>query len=580
MRKKRLPSYTFSRSDFVFAVFVATSAIFIVKLFTIQVTRHEVLAAQASKQYQNLQQIQAKRGNIYTRDMYPLAATQKAYLMFFEPKLVADFEKTSKAVSKVLAGDDIKLYESYKTRFLELLKLDLYWVAAEHEILPETKNKLSELDIKGVGFEEEPIRFYPEKRLASHVLGYVAKNKAGTIQGYFGVEGYFNGDLRGKPGRVIQERDATGSPILVGKYKKDDPINGTDIVLTLDRSIQYMVEKKLVEGVKKYEADFGSVIVMDALTGQILALANYPDYDPSNLTFDEEKKDMYSDQKINFAVSEVYEPGSVIKALTVSSGIDTGVISPNSTFTDAGPVNYSDYTIDNWDGKHHGVQTITELLQKSNNIGSSWVAHQVGGKNLYKYFRSFGLGSRSGIELEGEDSGFLKAEDSLTAIDLATSGFGQGMSATPLQVLNAFNTIANDGILLRPRIVMEMREDGRVITLSTKPVKRVMSKESADTVEQMLEEAAVGGEAKYFVLKNYKIAGKTGTAQIPKDGKYDPNETNATFVGYLSGEKKISMLVKLNRPKTSPYAAETAVPMWMDIATEMIKYYGIAPDRL
>ncbi len=580
MRKKHLPSYTFSRSDFVFAVFVATSAIFIVKLFTIQVSRHEVLAAQATKQYQNLQQIQAKRGNIYTRDMYPLAATQKAYLMFFEPKLVSDFTKTSQAVSKILAEGDSKLFESYNSRFLDLLKLDLYWVAAEHEILPETKNKLEELNIKGVGFEEEPIRFYPEKRLASHVLGYVAKKKAETIQGYFGVEGYFNGDLQGKPGRVVQERDATGSPILVGKYKKDDPINGTDIVLTLDRSIQYMVEKKLIEGVKKYEADFGSVIVMDALTGQILALANYPDYDPSNLTFNEEKKDMYSDQKINFAVSEVYEPGSVIKALTVSSGIDTGVISPNTTFTDAGPVNYSDYTIDNWDGKHHGIQTITELLQKSNNIGSSWVAHQVGGKNLYKYFRSFGLGSRSGIELEGEDSGFLKAEDSLTAIDLATSGFGQGMSATPLQVLNAFNTIANDGILLRPRIVMEMREDGRVITLSTKPVKRVMSKDSADTVERMLEEAAVGGESKYFVLKNYRIAGKTGTAQIPKDGKYDPNETNATFVGYLSGEKKISMLVKLNRPKTSPYAAETAVPMWMDIATEMIKYYGIAPDRL
>lgn len=581
MRRKKAVSYEFERLDVIALGFAFLALIFITRLYVIQVQKHGVLSAKAQEQYQNLSTIQAKRGNIYARDMQPLAASQKAYLLYFEPKIVSNKPKVADTLASIFSSD-VQEREELRVRFTKILNLNLYWVAAQHEVLPETKIKIEALKLKGVGFEEEPIRFYPEKRLASHVLGYVAKNTSGEAQGYFGIEGYFNGDLVGRPGRVIQEKDALGNPILVGKYRRNDPINGTDIVLTLDRSLQYMVEKKLEAGVKKYEADYGSIIVMDPLTGEILALANFPSYDPSNLVIYEDKankQDLYFDQPINYAVSEVYEPGSVIKALTVSAGIDTGVINKDSTFNDAGPVEYSGYTVDNWDLKHHQVQTITQLLQKSNNIGSAWVAHQVGGKDLYHYFRAFGLGSRSGVELEGEDSGFLRKEEDLTAIDLATSGFGQGMSATPLQVLNAFNVIANQGVLLKPRIVKQLRDSKEVIELKPKPVKKVLSEGTAKTVEAMLEDAASGGEAKYFVIKNYRIAGKTGTAQIPKDGKYDPKETNATFVGYLSGKKKISILVKLTRPKTSPYAAETAVPIWMDVANEIIKYYGIAPDK-
>jgi cell division protein FtsI/penicillin-binding protein 2 len=579
MRRRKVVSYEFLRSDVLALGFGFLSIIFITKLYSIQVKKHGVLSAKAQEQYQNLSTIQAKRGNIYARDMQPLAASQKAYLLYFEPKVIKDKESVAKRLATLLA-DEKEEQQKLITHFTRLLNLNLFWVAAQHEILPETKSSIEKLNISGVGFEEEPIRFYPEKRLASHVLGYVAKNNSGDQQGYFGIEGYFNNALLGRPGRVIQEKDALGNPILVGKYRRNDPIDGTDIVLTIDRALQYMVEKKLEAGVKKYEADFGSIIVMDPLTGEILALANFPAYDPGNIgVYEEEEKDIYSDQPINFAVSEVYEPGSVIKALTVSAGIDKGAIKKDSTFNDAGPVEYSGYTVDNWDAKHHNIQTITQLLQKSNNVGSSWVAHQVGGVDLYKYFRSFGLGGKTGVELEGEDSGFLRNDKDLTAIDLATSGFGQGMSATPLQVLNAFNVIANEGILLKPRIVKQLRDNQRTVDLNPKPIKKVLSKETAKIVEGMLEDAASGGEAKYFVIKNYRIAGKTGTAQIPKDGKYDPKETNATFVGYLSGEKKVSILVKLNRPKTSPYASETAVPVWMEVANEIIKYYGIAPDR-
>jgi cell division protein FtsI/penicillin-binding protein 2 len=576
--RKRNNSYTFERSDLILAGFVVFAVLFIYKLFSLQVLQHSTYQAKAQDQYQNLQNIQATRGNIYSRDGFPLAASQKAYLMYFEPKGVVHAQKVATETAKIIQPENKQAQEALIQRFTDLLKLDLFWVAAEHNILPETKQKLEKLNLKGIGFEEEPIRFYPEKALASHVLGYVAKNDSGEIQGYFGIEGYFNRDLQGKPGRVIQEYDAVGSPILVGKYKKIDPINGTDIILTLDRSIQYVAEKRIAEGVKKYEAESGTIIIMDPLTSEILALANFPSFDPSNFNFEGSEKESYKPQRVNFAVSETYEPGSVIKPLTVASGIDTGAITRNSTFNDSGPVEYSDYTIDNWDGKHHNVQDITQLLQKSNNIGSAWVAHQVGAKNLMEYFGNFGLGSVTGIELEGEDTGSLKSPNNLADIDLATAGFGQGMSATPLQVLNAFNVIANEGVLQKPRIVKEIRDNGRVIPLKSKPVKRVVSEDTALVVEEMLIEAAAGGEAKFFVLKNYNIAGKTGTAQIPVNGKYDPSETNATFVGYLPTSKKFSMLVRLNRPKTSPYAAETAVPLWMNVAEDLIQYFGIMPD--
>lgn len=577
MRKKQV-SYTFDRSDLILFGFVIFSLLFVYKLFSLQVLQHSKYQAKAQDQYQNLQNIQATRGNIYSRDGFPLAASQKAYLLYFEPKNVINAQDVATKAAETIYPNDNKEQQRLTEHFLKLLKLDLFWVAAEHNILPETKQKLEKLKLPGIGFEEEPIRFYPEKSLASHILGYVAKNDAGEIQGYFGIEGYFNRDLQGKPGRVIQEYDAVGSPILVGKYKKIDPINGTDIVLTVDRAIQYVAEKRIEEGVKKYEAESGTIIIMDPLTSEILALANYPSFDPSDFNFEGAEDTKYKPQRVNFAVSETYEPGSVIKPLTVASGIDTKAVTKNSTFNDMGPVEYSGYTIDNWDGKHHNVQDMTQLLQKSNNIGSAWVAHQVGAKNLMEYFGNFGLGSVTGIELEGEDTGSLKNPKNLADIDLATAGFGQGMSATPLQVLNAFNVIANEGVLQKPRIVKEIRDNGRVIPLKSKPVKKVIDEDTAATVEQMLIEAVAGGEAKFFVLKNYDIAGKTGTAQIPVNGKYDPSETNATFVGYLPTSKKFSMLVRLNRPKTSPYAAETAVPLWMHVAEDLIQYFGIMPD--
>jgi cell division protein FtsI (penicillin-binding protein 3) len=267
-----------------------------------------------------------------------------------------------------------------------------------------------------------------------------------------------------------------------------------------------------------------------------------------------------------------------MKGVTISAGIDLKKITPQTTFEDSGPVYYSGYKIDNWDGKHYGTQNIIQLLQKSNNIGAAWVGHVIGSKDLYKYFSNFGIGTREGIDLEGEDSGSLRDYKTWTDIDLANISFGQGVSATPLQVLNAFNVIANGGILVQPKIISKIIGDDKTIEMPVKKIRRAISIDTSDTMIDLLERAVSGGESKYFNLKNYRISGKTGTAQIPDNGKYSSDKTNATFVGFLTTSKRFSMIVRLDRPQASVYAAETAVPLWMEIADDLVKYYGIAPD--
>ncbi len=589
--------------DFLILLQFIVSAVFIVRLFHIQVIQHEEYKALAQDQYWSLQEIPAKRGNIQSSDNFPLATTQLSYLLYAEPHKIKDPLQTANDIAHILVtnrteyynGEAQKdaLFESYKSKFHEILNLDLRWAILEHYLSEEERTSISGLKIEGIGFEDEPKRYYPEDTLAAHVLGFVAKNERGEEQGYYGIEGSLDGDLRGKAGRVVEERDATGAPILVGGHDIVRPIDGRDITLTINRAIQYIVEKRLEEGVRSYGAVSGSVIVMNPFTGDILAMANFPSYHPSrfndievqqnlNKVLDEENlgdsEINYGVERTNLAIAETYEPGSVLKALTISAGIDSGRISPSTTFVDNGKVSYSGHEIDNWDGKHHGVQDIAELLQKSNNIGAAWVGHVLGSKVLHDYLEDFGLGAVPGVGLEGDDTGILRAHTDWRDIDLANISFGQGISATPLQILNAFNAIANGGDLMQPRIISQVREQDKVINIPVKKVRTVISKESSNTMVDLLTKAVAGGESKYFNLQGYNIAGKTGTAQIPVGGKYDPKKTNTTFVGFLTNSKKFSMIVRLDRPSTSTYAAETAVPLWMQITDDLVKYFGVPPD--
>lgn len=559
--------------------------IFIFKLFLIQVQGHEKYRAMANDQYWNLQEIPSRRGDILTSDGHLIATTRGKFLMFGEPHLVENPQQTAKQIYDALKEVDVREEDISLEKLTEVLSKELRWVVLQRDLNVIQKDKISSMGIKGIGFDEEPVRYYPENTLASHILGFVASDENGDRIGYFGIEGMFNEDLKGRPGRIVQETDALGEPILVGSYKRIDPSNGRDIVLTINRSVQYILEKRLKEGVEKYGATSGTAIVMDPATGEVIAMANFPTYNPS-IILDETAEstsstmsvDRKSFEKRNLAVAQTYEPGSVLKALTVATAVDLGKVTQGSTFIDNGPVEYSGYFIDNWDKKHHGQQTVVELLQKSNNIGAAWVGHLTGAKDLSTYFKNFGLGSKTQIELEGEDTGIIRDYNEWTDIDLATVSFGQGISATPLQVLNSFNVLANGGNLMQPKIISEIRDGDKIIEIPSRKIRSVIKKDTAEKMSDMLIKSVDGGESKYFNIKNYKIAGKTGTAQIPLNGKYDPTKTNATFVGYLATSRKFSMLVKVEKPTSSFYAAETAVPLWMTIAEDLVKYYGIPTD--
>ncbi|MFC1622317.1 peptidoglycan D,D-transpeptidase FtsI family protein, partial [Patescibacteria group bacterium] len=578
-----------TRINTLLGIFGLVLVVLICRLFMIQVLQHDKYKALAQEQYWDLSVLPARRGDIISKDGFTLAGTQTHYLLYIEPKKLREPHETGRHLAEILSKmkaveekEEEELYNHFYDKVVEIAKSDLYWYVISRNLTPIQKEEIQELQIPGVGFEEEPVRYYPEDTLGAHILGFVAYNESGEKQGYFGIEGSFNEDLKGKEGRVLQETDASGNPILLGEYKSSDTVKGRDIVLTIDRSVQYIVEKKLSEGVKSYDAKSGSIVVMEPGSGEIIAMANYPTYHPNDFRDYEESNEEARRKEIekrNLSISQTYEPGSVLKPVTVASAINLNLVTPQTTFDDRGPVSYSGYVINNWDFKHHGVQTITQLLEKSNNVGAAWLGHVIGAENLHKYLTSFGIGSRSKIELEGEDTGNIRPYDTWTDIDLATAAFGQGVSATPLQVLNAFNTLANGGILFKPKIVSEIRDFDKTIELPASNLGRVISVETSDTLTEMLVNAAHSGEAKFFLLKNYIIAGKTGTAQISIEGKYDPLKTNVTFAGYLANSKKFSMIVKLEEPRASIYAAETAVPLWMDIADELIKYYGIPADQ-
>jgi stage V sporulation protein D (sporulation-specific penicillin-binding protein) len=572
------------RLNVVLFLFLSAFALVNIRLFQIQVLAHDKYETMAKAQYWDQEALPARRGDIISSDGFVLAGTQSDFLMYAEPKKVTNAFK----LANDLAGVMISLrkdtqFAGFYDKFLKSLQMNLLWVPLERNLTLPEKDRIAKLNIEGIGFEESPIRFYPEGNLASHVLGFVASDEKGEKIGYYGIEGSLNEDLKGKPGRVQEETDANGVPILVGGYKKTDPVEGRNVVLTINRAAQYIAEKRIKEGVEKYDAASGSIIVMNPSTGEILAMANYPDYSPGDFSAKEEdpKPDAHRKtvERVNYAVSHTYEPGSVMKGVTISTAIDLGLITPETTFEDNGPVRYSDYTINNWDGQHYGVQNIIQLLQKSNNIGAAWVGHKVGPKKLAEYFKDFGIGTKTNVDLEGEETGLIKDYQDLTDIDLANMSFGQGVSATPLQVLNAYNAIANGGYLLQPKIISKIVDGSKVTEIPTKSVRKAISSTTASTMDYLLEQAVEGGEAKFFALKDYRIAGKTGTAQIPENGRYADNKTNATFVGYLVGSKKLSMIIKLEEPRTSIYAAETSVPLWMETISDLVKYYGIPPDK-
>lgn len=564
------------------------------RLFTIQVVNYEEYSVLAERQRIISREISAQRGKIYASGGV-LATSEDAFLLFADPTQIKNDKKVAEKIVPLLLSDsrffsynlipkETKKPKEYLIKkFVGLLaNKDRQWVLLSHKVPRDIKERIEELKIGGLGFVEEPRRFYPEGSLAANVLGFVAFNELGSDQGYSGLEGYYDGDLRGVLGRMVQEYSASGEPILVGGYSLLQPQNGNDLYLTIDRNIQSILERKIKEGVERYGAKSGSFVVLEPKTGKVLAMGNYPTFKPGNFNsfIPSNSKNLPKKEFKNLAISVTYEPGSAMKLALMAAAIDTGTIKPTSTFIDNGPLRVGGYTIDTWDGRHHGKQTMIQLLQKSNNVGAAKVALKLGKEILRNYFLKFGFGEPLGIDLEGEEGGKVKPRYEWREVDTATAGFGQGVAVTPLQMANAAATIANGGMLMKPYVVEKLvKEDGREVNFEPEPIGRVISPKAAETVVKMLLAAVEGGEARAFLSVKYQIAGKTGTAQIPVRGGYDPYKTNVTFVGFLPKEKPFVMLMRLEKPTAAIYSAETVVPLWVEAMEEIAPLFGVRPDK-
>jgi cell division protein FtsI/penicillin-binding protein 2 len=445
-----------------------------------------------------------------------------------------------------------------------------------YEVLDdEFKKFLEEKQLPGIVLEEQEIRIYPEEELAAHILGYVGFDGEKRL-GRYGIEGYFEDQLRGDFGWLSGEHDTSGRFIGVAASEFRPAQDGSDIVLTIDRVVQSLIEKELEDGVKRFEAERGSVIVMNPATGAVLGMATYPTYDPNTYYAIRDPR-----VQSNPAVSDIFEPGSILKPLVMAGAIEEELVDPETTFVDSGPVRVAEYLIDTYDGKHHGRQTMTEVLEQSNNVGMVWVSQQLGTQMLYDYLRRFGLGERTGIELEGETQTNLLEPKDWNITTVATVGFGQGVALTPVQALNAVNAIANDGHLMQPYIVSRIRSpEGEERVMTPQVVRQAVSETTAGTISAMMVSVIENGVAQLAGVPGYYLAGKTGTAQVADEtGKYSKDRKIISFVGFGPvPDPQFSILIKLDNPTGLSFASGTAAPMFRNIAAKLLNYYQIPPS--
>jgi cell division protein FtsI/penicillin-binding protein 2 len=409
--------------------------------------------------------------------------------------------------------------------------------------------------------------------MAAHLLGFVGLDSRGKDKGYYGLEGYYNLELSGRPGVIRQEKDAFNQPILSGDFSAQSKKDGRDLKLNVDRGLQFIVEKKLASGVERYGARAGSVTIMDPNSGAVLAMASLPGYDPAE--YNRYETENYS----NPVVRDAFEPGSIFKVMVMAAAIDSGVVKPE-TICDIcdGPAKIDKYEIKTWNNEYYPNSTMSEVIIHSDNVGMVFTGQKLGVDRFVDYFHRFGFTESTGIDLEDEIVPQPKADKDWTYVDVATGSFGQGFLATGMQLLTAVSAIANGGELVQPRLVKEIISEGHGVALPKKSKHRVISQGAANQVRDIMVAAASSGEAKWADIKGYKIAGKTGTAQVAVGGKYAEEKTNASFVGFAPADNpKFAMLVTLKEPSSSPWASETAAPLWFSIAQDLFNHFNVVP---
>lgn len=570
------------------ALFILLFSAILARLFYWQVVDNERLLILAKNQYYSQKAILASRGEIFANDEFPLVSNQRAYLLYASlSELEESKEKISASLSRLLVDEEeieasgagrikaleAKIKEKEKEFKTKLGLADLEWVILEHKLPEEVKRKTEELGFKGLGFEEEQERFYPEASMAAHLLGFLGKNEAGQDTGYFGLEGFYDIELKGRSGLVTQEASIAKEPILIGGFSSEEKRDGQSLILHLDRSVQFIVEEELKKAIERHKAKSGSVVAMDPQSGGIIALANYPSFDPKK--YFKYEKNLFK----NPVISDAYEPGSTFKIFVMAAALDSEAVKPETKCDICdGPLKIDKYVIKTWDDKYHPDSDMYEVIQHSDNLGMVFVSRQLDLDTFWNYLRDFGFGEETNIDLQGEIPCPLRSKNKWSEVDMATAAFGQGISVSAIQLVRAAGAIANQGKLMEPHVVKEIISAGERIMIKPKLARQVIEPKTATIIKEMMVQATAKGETKFLNIPGYKIAGKTGTAEIPVAGHYDTEKTIASFIGFAPADNpKFVMLVKLREPESSPWGSETAAPLFFSIAKRLLLYYGIQP---
>jgi cell division protein FtsI (penicillin-binding protein 3) len=541
-------------------------AIFLVvggRAFYLQALQGDQLMRLGQRQHLKEWTVLPKRGAVFDRAGEPLALSLEAQSVYARPRRIEDTAKASRELARILKISSVEIKDKLTSA------KPFVWI--KRQISPNEAGQIQALNIEGVGMFYEPHRYYPQGQLAGQLIGFVGRDS----EGLEGLELRYNDYIRGESSSSVTERDALGRRVLVQGVEGLQIPAGGDIHLTLDTAIQYLAEKELEAAITRSKAKAGVAIAVEPRTGEILALANYPAFNPNNYSTES------SEQRRNRAVTDSFEPGSTFKTILAAAALEEGIVDKEDLFfCEYGKYSYAGKIIH--DSHPHGWLPFSKILQVSSNIGFAKVADKLKKDQYFKYIEKFGFGQTTGIDMPGEVPGLLRRPETWSGIDLATHAFGQGLSATPLQMVMAYAAVANGGFLMRPYVVRRAMSPKGEMLVENQPhvVRRVISERTARSLAVMLKDVTTeGGTGKMAKVEGFDVAGKTGTAQKvdPVHGGYDAKKRVASFIGFVpADEPRLVLLVIVDEPQTNVYGGVVAAPVFQNIARGALRHLAVA----
>jgi len=556
-------------------------AVIIIRMVDLMVFKHQWLSKRANSQYNSVKILNPQRGNIYDRKMRELAININVDSVYAVPSKIDDIDSLSSTLSPIIKVSTKDIRE----KILSRKERGFIWLARRIDeeasqriraLLEEERKKMKKMKkdskIETIGLTTESKRVYPKGQTAAHIIGYTDIDNRGIE----GIELYYNQYLIGEAKKLFNQRDVHGD-ILSDEI--EEPMVGSDMVLTIDETIQYIAEREIKAAVEEWKAKAATAIMMDPKTGEILAMANYPTYDPNYPGRSD------ANNRRNRAITDLYEPGSTFKTILAAAALEEGIVRPYDTFdVSRGYIVIGGKKIR--DVHRHGVLTFKEVIQKSSNVGAVQVGLRLGRERYYEYIKRFGFGDKTEVDLDGEGKGILRGPERWSATSLAALSFGQEIGVTPLQILNAYSAIANGGFLMRPYVVSEIiSPDGDIIKkTSPQVIRQVISRRTAETLKGILKTVVEeGGTGQKASIKGVSVAGKTGTAQIvdPRTGIYSKDRVVSSFVGFLPADNPvISLIVVVYEPQGGRgFGGTVAAPVFKRIAESTLIYLGVPMER-